>query len=83
MQDALAALPADPRASIRFGLSIHQHRDGPIHPDPAVAVTMLQSWVALAQHPELSRVDHPDLRTAGLLPDDTERMCETRRSDPL
>jgi hypothetical protein len=67
MQHALAALPADPRASVRLGLSVHQHRNGPIHPRPAVAVTMLQSWVALAQHPELSRVDHPDLRIAGLL----------------
>ena len=58
VQDTLAALTADPGAPVGLRLAVREHRDRPIHPGPAVAVTMLESWVPFAQDPELCRLDH-------------------------
>ena len=58
MQDALAAVATDPGAPVGLGLPVRHHRDRAIHSRPAVAVTMLESWVPFAQDPELCRLDH-------------------------
>jgi hypothetical protein len=65
VQDALAAVATDPGAPVSPGLLVRKHRDRPIHSSPAVAVTMLESWVSFAQDPELGRLDHWDLRESG------------------
>jgi hypothetical protein len=58
VEHRLAALAADPGTAETAGLAIAQDRDRPVHPDPAIAVPVLESWIPLAEHPELRAVDH-------------------------
>ena len=55
--DLMARL-ATPRSPVRPRLPVGEHRNGSFHPDPSIAVAMLESRVLLTQDPEACRLVH-------------------------
>ena len=62
MEDGETACAPAPSSAVGLRLAIGEHRNGPLHAYPSVAVTMLETRILLAQHAEFCRLNHQDLR---------------------
>lgn len=76
MENRLAAIAADPGAPVRLRLPVGEDGDRPVHPNPALAMAMLEARRLLAQNPELRAVLHrPIIPNARSSPSLEARAC--------